>query len=77
NSLTFPFAAGACSVLMPGRPEPEAVFATIAAHRPTVFYGLPTLYTALVQSSAAAKAELGSLRLCLSAAEVLSAEVAG
>lgn len=77
NSLTFPFAAGACSVLMPGRPEPDTVFATIAAHRPTVFYGLPTLYTALVQSPAAATAELGSLRLCLSAAEVLSAEVAG
>ncbi len=77
NSLTFPFSVGASSVLMPGRPEPEAVFATIAAHRPTVFYGLPTLYTALVQSPAAAGVDFGSLRLCLSAAEVLSAEVAG
>src|SRR5262249_32755767 len=32
NSLTFPFAAGATTALMPGRPEPEAVFAAIERH---------------------------------------------
>jgi 2-polyprenyl-6-methoxyphenol hydroxylase-like FAD-dependent oxidoreductase len=47
NSITFPFAAGATTVLMPGRPEPEAVFATIERHRPTVLFGLPTLYVAM------------------------------
>ena len=77
NSLTFPFSVGASSVLMPGKPDPSTIFATIAEFRPTVFFGLPTLYTALATSPAAAKADLSSLRLCISAAEVLSQEVAG
>lgn len=76
NSLTFPFAAGASSVLMPGRPDPARVFAAIARHRPTVFFGLPTLYTALCHAPEADGAETASLRLCVSAAEVLSEDVA-
>ena len=44
NSITFPFAAGASSVLFPGQPKPQAIFETIACYRPTVFFGLPTLY---------------------------------
>jgi benzoate-CoA ligase family protein len=75
NSLTFPFAAGACSVLLPGQPKPAAIFDAIARYRPTVFFGLPTLYTALTKSHEAATADLSSLRLAVSAAEVLSAEV--
>lgn len=76
NSITFPMSAGACSVLMTGRPEPERVFARIVRDRPTLLFGLPTLYTALVRSDAAARADLGSVRLCLSAAEILSEDVA-
>jgi benzoate-CoA ligase family protein len=77
NSITFPFAVGASSVLFPGRPEPAAVFSTIAEYRPTVLFALPTLYTALVKAPDATNADLSSLRLCISAAEVLSNEVAG
>lgn len=77
NSVTFPFAAGAAAVLMAGRPEPGRIFAAIARHRPTVFFGLPTLYTALARAPEAAAADLASLRLCISAAEILSEEVAG
>jgi benzoate-CoA ligase family protein len=76
NSLTFPFAAGASSVLLSGRPDPARVFAAIATHRPTVFFGLPTLYTALAHAPEARHADTRSLRLCISAAEVLSEEVA-
>ena len=47
NSLTFPFSAGATTVLLSGRPDPEAVFATIERDRPTMLFGLPTLYNAL------------------------------
>jgi len=75
NSLTFPFCAGSASLLLPGQPKPEAIFKAIATYRPTVFFGLPTLYTALTKSPAAADADLSSLRLSISAAEVLSAEV--
>ena len=76
NGITFPFSAGASSVLLPGRPEPRAVFDAIRTFRPTVFFGLPTLYTALAKAPEAAHADLSSLRLCISAAEVLSNEVA-
>src|SRR5829696_102833 len=76
NSLTFPFVVGASSVLFPGRPEPAAVFQAIAEYRPTVLFALPTLYTALVKASEAANADLSSLRLCISAAEILSNDVA-
>jgi benzoate-CoA ligase family protein len=75
NSLTFPFAAGATTVLMPGRPEPEAVLATIERHRPTVLFGLPTLYVALVAHPGSEHRGLSSLRLCVSAAETLSSEL--
>src|SRR5262245_4081232 len=75
NSITFPFAVGAASVLLPGQPRPAAIFETIARYRPTVFYGLPTLYTALSKAPEANCADLSSLRLCVSAAEILAAEV--
>jgi acetyl-CoA synthetase len=76
NSITFPFAAGASSVLYPGRPEPAAVLRAIAHFRPSVFFALPTLYTALVNAPEAAGADLSSIRLEISAAEVLPGEVA-
>jgi len=75
NSCTFPFHAGASAVLMPGRPDPAAVFDAVGRFRPTVFFGLPTLYTALVKDAAQAQADFASVRLCLSAAEVLAGEI--
>lgn len=77
NSVSFPFSRGASTVLMSGRPDPASVYRQIARHRPTVLFGLPTLYTALARHPAADSADLGSVRLCLSAAEVLSADIAG
>jgi benzoate-CoA ligase family protein len=75
NSITFPFSVGASSVLLPGQPRPAAIFETIAHYRPSVFFGLPTLYTALTKAPEARGADLASLRLAVSAAEVLSADV--
>jgi benzoate-CoA ligase family protein len=75
NSITFPFSVGASSVLLPGQPKPAAIFDCLARYRPTVFFGLPTLYTALTKAPEARTAEFESLRLAVSAAEVLSAEV--
>ena len=76
NSLTFPFSVGATSVLLPGQPKPGPIFQAISQYRPTLFFGLPTLYTALAKAAEAQVADLSSLRMCLSAAEVLSNEVA-
>ncbi len=75
NSITFPFSAGAATLLLPGQPRPTAIFETIARYRPTVFFGLPTLYTTLTKADGADKADFSSLRMALSAAEVLSSEV--
>ncbi len=75
NSITFPFAAGASVVLNAGRPEPVGVFGAIERHRPTVLFGLPTLYNALLNHERSADADLDSVRLCVSAAETLSNEL--
>jgi benzoate-CoA ligase family protein len=75
NSITFPFAVGATTLLLPGQPKPAAIFGAIERFRPTVFFGLPTLYTALTKADGAAATDFSSLRLSMSAAEVLSAEV--
>jgi acetyl-CoA synthetase len=75
NSVTFPFSAGAATLLLPGQPRPAAIFEAIARFRPSVFFGLPTLYTSLTKGEGAAATDFSSLRMALSAAEVLSAEV--
>jgi acetyl-CoA synthetase len=75
NSITFPFTVGAATLLLPGQPKPAAIFEAIARFRPSVFFGLPTLYTSLTKADGAAAADFSSLRMALSAAEVLSAEV--
>jgi benzoate-CoA ligase family protein len=75
NAITFPFSVGAATLLLPGQPKPSAIFEAIARYRPTVFFGLPTLYTSLTKAEGAAATDFSSLRLALSAAEVLSAEV--
>jgi benzoate-CoA ligase family protein len=75
NAITFPFTAGAATLLLPGQPKPAAIFETIGRFRPSVFFGLPTLYTSLTKAEGAAAADFSSLRMALSAAEVLSGEV--
>ncbi|WP_252947035.1 benzoate-CoA ligase family protein [Oceanicola sp. 502str15] len=76
NSITFPFAIGACTLLMPDQPKADAVLDMIEAHAPTVFFGLPTLYTALINAPGVSARDLSSLRQCMSAAEILSEDVA-
>jgi len=75
NSITFPFSAGAATLLLPGQPKPAAIFEAIERFRPSVFFGLPTLYTSLTKADGAAATDFSSLRMALSAAEVLSADV--
>jgi acetyl-CoA synthetase len=75
NSITFPFSVGAATLLLPGQPKPSAIFEAIGRYRPSVFFGLPTLYTSLTKADGADAADFSSLRMALSAAEVLSAEV--
>ena len=75
NAITFPLAVGASTVLNAGRPEPASVFTAIERYRPTILFGLPTLYNALLNDDRSIDADLSSVRLCISAAETLSNEL--
>ena len=75
NGLTFPMAVGATSILMSSWANPASVFALLRKHQPTIFYGVPTLYAALLaHPDLPAKGEL-RLRRCASAGEALPADV--
>ncbi|MDR3568823.1 MAG: benzoate-CoA ligase family protein [Syntrophobacteraceae bacterium] len=71
NGLYFPFSIGATAVYMPARPTAASVYETIARHRPTIFFGVPTLYASMLQ----AEGGLDGVRLCVSAGEALPADI--
>ncbi len=72
NGLYFPLRVGATTVMLSERPTPEAVFATLDQHQPTVFYSVPTSYLALLhQADKAGRTSLGRVRVCVSAGEPL------
>ena len=76
NSLSFPLGVGAQAVVIPGRSAPEAMFEAIDRFRPTIFFGVPTLYAGMLQiENAATRFDLSSLRFCVSAGEALPPEI--
>ena len=75
NSLSFPLSVGATVVLLGGRPTPDAVFSVLLRHRPTVFFGVPTLYAGLLASPALPPAGSLRLRRCTSAGEALPKDI--
>jgi benzoate-CoA ligase len=50
NSCFFPLAVGATTVLEPARPTPAVIAARVLATRPTLFFAVPTFYSALLNS---------------------------
>jgi benzoate-CoA ligase family protein len=70
NSLFFPLAAGATSILEPARPTAASIGARIADAAPTLFFGVPTFYATLLDSELAAEV-FATVRLGVSAGEVL------
>jgi benzoate-CoA ligase len=76
NAGYFPMAVGAQSVLYPLKPQPEAMFELIARYQPTLFFGVPTLYAAMLAvKEAERRFDTSSLRLCISAGEALPDEL--
>jgi benzoate-CoA ligase len=79
NALIFPFSVGGTSILWPGAPTPENVYAVIERHRPTLFFSVPTGYAMLLAHNPAPQAgsaagrdfDLSSVRLAVSAGEAL------
>ena len=76
NGMTFPFYVGATTVVLAGRPTPDAVMALLREHRPTIFYGVPTLYGAMLALPPEGDgAGSPRLRVAVSAGEALPAEI--
>jgi benzoate-CoA ligase len=71
NGLYFPFSVGATTSLLPERPTPQSVFNAIRRYKPTIFFGVPTLYGSMLQEEGA----LDGVRLCVSAGEPLPADI--
>ncbi|MEM8812487.1 MAG: benzoate-CoA ligase family protein [Pseudomonadota bacterium] len=76
NAMSFPMAVGATTILLPDRPTPDAVFDLMARHNPTLFFGVPTLFNAmLAHPGLSAGAGSARLRLSVSAGEALPRDV--
>lgn len=75
NGMTFPLWVGASSVLHDGRPTPQSTFETIERFKPTLYFGVPTLYAAQLQALTTQQPDLSSVRLCVSAGEALPADI--
>jgi benzoate-CoA ligase len=75
NALTFPLSVGATAVLMAERPTADAIFKRLVQYRPTIFYGVPTLYASMLVSPNLPARENVAMRVCTSAAEALPREI--
>jgi len=86
NSVYFPMYAGCSVVLNPQPPKPDGVFKYMEKYRPTIFFGIPTLYGQILEyqkkldKEKGAKADpndhvFSSVRICVSAGEALPPEI--
>jgi benzoate-CoA ligase len=75
NALSFPMSVGATAVIMAERAAPPAVFARLRKHQPTIFYGVPTLYAAMLANPELPRRDELRLRRCASAGEALPEDI--
>ncbi|GEC53827.1 4-hydroxybenzoate-CoA ligase [Bradyrhizobium japonicum] len=76
NALTFPMSVGASTVLNFERPTPAVMFALMNKYHPSIFFGVPTLFAAMLNDEAMkAQAAGNRLRVCTSAGEALPESV--
>ena len=76
NAMSFPMSVGATTILWTARPTPDVMYAQMKQHSATIFYGVPTLYAAmLAMPEAGPSMSSACLRLCVSAGEALPKDV--
>src|SRR5215218_1456508 len=75
NAMTFPLWTGSTAVLDDRRPTPDTTFENIERYKPTLYFGVPTLYAALLVALDAKPRALDSIRACVSAGEPLPADI--
>jgi len=66
---------GASVILDPQRPTPESIVGLLKKQRPSIFFGVPTLYAGLLQLASSQPFDVNSLKLCSSAGEALPPEL--
>ncbi|MEI2775946.1 MAG: benzoate-CoA ligase family protein [Tetrasphaera sp.] len=71
NSMFFPLAVGATTVLEPARSTPAGMVERIRAGAPTLFFGVPTFFAGLVASSDIPDDIFAGIRYSASAGEAL------
>src|ERR1700716_4125911 len=72
NALTFPMSVGATTVLNSERPTPVTMFALMKKYNPSIFFGVPTLFSAMLNDETLKNERGGTrLRICTSAGEAL------
>jgi benzoate-CoA ligase family protein len=74
NSLTFPFGAGATSIVEPRRPAPDTICALIDEAAPTLFFASPGFVAAILDTSVDAGV-FRSVRATVTAGESLPADL--
>jgi 4-hydroxybenzoate-CoA ligase len=76
NALTFPMSVGASTVLNSERPTPAVMFALMKKYNPSIFFGVPTLFSAMLNDETLKREGCGTrLRICTSAGEALPESV--
>jgi benzoate-CoA ligase family protein len=75
NAMTFPLWTGGTAILDDRRPTPDTTFETIERFKPTLYYGVPTLYAAQLAALESKPRDLSCLRACVSAGEALPADI--
>ena len=75
NAMTFPLSVGATTILFNGRPTPDVVFSILEEEQPSIFYGVPTLYAAMIAQLDGKSPTSPKLRMCVSAGEALPEEI--
>src|SRR5258705_1147806 len=70
NALTFPMSVGATTVLNSERPTPALMFSLMNKYNPSIFFGVPTLFSAMLNDETLKGAGGGNrLRICTPAGE--------
>jgi 4-hydroxybenzoate-CoA ligase len=76
NALTFPMSVGASTVLNSERPTPARMFDLMQRYNPSIFFGVPTLFAAMLNDETQKTSTGGNrLRVCTSAGEALPESV--
>ena len=76
NSFTFPLLNGFTTILCREKPAPDVVSRVFQDYRPTIFFGVPVVYSMLLEHRRTGhELATDSLRMCVSAGEALPAQL--